>query len=112
MIRFAAPVLALGLALGASGLAASPAAAQGFGFVVGPSGGMHVVGGYGFGPGHPHPGHGWRQGPAGAWDHAPHWRGGGGHHWGGGYRGCRVVMMTRWSHRFGGYVRRPIEVCH
>jgi hypothetical protein len=35
-----------------------------------------------------------------------------GYAWGHGPGRCRTVMVTRFSHRFGGYVQRPVQVCH
>jgi hypothetical protein len=46
------------------------------------------------------------------WDGRREWDGPRGH--GNGYaygRRCRVEVVTRYSNRFGGYVRRPVEVC-
>jgi hypothetical protein len=88
---------ATGLVL--AGLAATPAAAQPW------------YGGYDA-PRHRH----W-DGPR--W-HGPHYDGPRwqGPRWGAydGYRvhrgpRCRTVMITRWSHRLGTYVQRPVEMC-
>jgi hypothetical protein len=115
--------LALAATLGAAGLgfAAAPASAQsvsftfgvGHGFGHGFGNGFHPGFGHGFAPRRVfvHPGHGY---------YAPYPRPRRNFYHGGGwvpsgyYGGpvCRTVIQTRWSNRWGGYVQRPVRVCH
>ncbi len=116
MTRLGTLAVVTGLALGGVGLDVAPASAQsfGFGFSTGPTfvtspvwdhprhqrwGQGHGFGhGYGYGHGYGHV-YGWRPvRPGYAWGHGP--------------GRCRTVMVTRFSHRFGGYVQRPVQVCH
>lgn len=119
MTRLATLAVVTGLALGGVGLSVAPASAQsfGFGFSTGPTvvtspvwdHPRHQRWGQGYGQGY---GHGHGRGYGHGYGHGYGWRP---HRpdfaWGQGRGHCQTVMVTRFSHRFGGYVQRPVEIC-